>query len=338
MRKSNPKIEVKLLTFAIGTLNVSAYSFDDSNNAFASVRVGVNQVSPIREVDADGRLVGTELANGCVSVNETSFPTSMEDRKCRFIVMKYVLDNWSNDKLVDGKKDSLNEAFSDNLKDLYKDLGVIDLESIPNRFNPISVQEVTAVKRLKKNNSSSRTVRKVAVRVPNPAFRTSDMLSPHLILTELANDEIRFNVRLFNIPPPPPLNQQETAKKPVSSQSKTDSNNEDRNVLEETKSFNYRERCAISPIKLMTQIKRKSNSTKDVIGHYYEVSEAIGIKHNFEFAEMAYGSTLGLYYRRGDPEIINKRKVTAAYEAQEIVHPLLRRYELAPLMRSLLSH
>ncbi|CEP08738.1 hypothetical protein [Parasitella parasitica] len=429
-----------------GTLNVSAYSFDNSNKAFASVRVGVNQVSPIREVDADGRLVGAELADGCVAVNDDSFPTSKEYRKCRFIVMKYVWDNWSNDKLVDGKKDSLREAFSDNLEDLYEDL--VDLDLIPNRFNPISVQEVT-VKRLKKNNSSSRTARKVAVRVPNPAVRTSDMLSPHLILTELANDEIRFNDRLFSIPPSPPLNQQETANNnedtnmllrmsPATSEGSTASNREQmrqfmnrfrgqenslmsfpqsqreqiikfqqfifqrpdgacsvclkklypeerryrtidnldslnchrRNftpltkverrstkymvclehlremetkfpiyiypgdVLQETKSLNYRERCAISPIKLMTQITRKSNSKKGVIGHY-EVSGAIGVKHNFEFAEMAYVSTLGLYYRRGDPQIINKRKVTAAYEALKNVHPLLRRYELAPLMRSL---
>lgn len=77
--------------------------------------------------------------------------------------------------------------------------------------------------------------------------------------------------------------------------------------------------------------------TKGAIGHY-EVSGAIGIKHNFEFAEMAYGSTLGLYYRRGDPQIINKRKVIAAYEALKRVHPLLQRYDLPPLTQSLVNY
>lgn len=87
----------------------------------------------------------------------------------------------------------------------------------------------------------------------------------------------------------------------------------------------------------MTQITRKSNMTKGVIGHY-EVSGAIGIKHNFEFAEMAYGSSLGLYYRRGDPQTINKNKVIAAYEALKSVHPLLQRYELPPLVHSLVNY
>ncbi|KAF1796665.1 hypothetical protein FB192DRAFT_1259872, partial [Mucor lusitanicus] len=34
-----------------GSLNVSAYSFDDSNKAFASVRVEISAISPIREID-----------------------------------------------------------------------------------------------------------------------------------------------------------------------------------------------------------------------------------------------------------------------------------------------
>lgn len=108
-------------------------------------------------------------------------------------------------------------------------------------------------------------------------------------------------------------------------------------IVEETKGLNYRERCAISPIKLMTQITRKSNMKSGVIGHY-QVSGAISVKHNFEFAEMAYGSTLGLYYKRGDPKIINKKKVIAAYEALKRVHPLLQRYELPKLTRSLVNY
>lgn len=87
----------------------------------------------------------------------------------------------------------------------------------------------------------------------------------------------------------------------------------------------------------MTQITRKSNNQTGYIGHY-ELSGAVNIKHNFEFAEMAYGSTLGLYYKRGDPRIIDKKKVIAAYEALKNVHPLLRRYELPPLMFSLVNY
>ncbi|CEP13552.1 hypothetical protein [Parasitella parasitica] len=218
MQKSTLKIEVKLLTFAIGTLNVSAYSFDDSNKAFASVRVGVNQVSPIREVDADGRLVGAELADGGVAINDTLFPTSMEYRKCRFIVMKYVWDNWSNDKLVDGKKDSLCEAFSDNLEDLYEDLGH-QLGIDPQQVQPYQCQGGYCKATEKKTIAAAGRYAKWQFVCPILLF-AQEMLSPHLILPELAKDEIRFNVRLFNIPPPPPVNQQETA-----------NNNEDTNMV-----------------------------------------------------------------------------------------------------------
>lgn len=104
-------------------MNVSAYSFDDSNKAFASVRVGVNTVSPIREVDHNGHIIGAEFAAGCMPVDEQSIPLNREYKKCKFIVLKYVWDNWTNEKLVDGKKDALKEAFSDNLEDVFEDLG-----------------------------------------------------------------------------------------------------------------------------------------------------------------------------------------------------------------------
>ncbi|KAL9538969.1 hypothetical protein MBANPS3_010551 [Mucor bainieri] len=180
-----------------GSLNVSAYSFDDSNKAFASARVGVSTISPIREVDDQKNLIGEDFSSGCVAVNARSFPVNKEYKKCRFIIMKYVWDNWSNDKLVDGKKDALREAFSDNLEDLYEDL--VDSQKVPLNMNPIAIQEV-AVKRLRKNKNSSRTERTVAVRVPNPNVLTLDILSDLLILKDLANDTIALDPALFVIP------------------------------------------------------------------------------------------------------------------------------------------
>ncbi|CAO3645520.1 unnamed protein product [Mucor hiemalis] len=108
-------------------------------------------------------------------------------------------------------------------------------------------------------------------------------------------------------------------------------------VLEETKDLNYRERCAISPIKISTQITRKSNMNSGTIGHY-QLTGAVDILHNFEFAKMAYGGTLGLYYLRGDPRTINKARVTAAYKALKRSHPLLKRYDLPKLTKSLVNY
>ncbi|KAI8321027.1 hypothetical protein EDC96DRAFT_556060 [Choanephora cucurbitarum] len=79
-------------------------------------------------------------------------------------------------------------------------------------------------------------------------------------------------------------------------------------LIPEVEGLNYRERCVLSPIKLMTQITRKSTLLNGRIGHY-EVSGAVGLKHNYEFAEMAYGA-----------------------------HPLLARYKLQPLMYSLVNY
>lgn len=83
----------------------------------------MNSVSPIREVDHENRLIGAEFALGCMPIDERTMPLNREYLKCKFIVLKYVWDNWANEKLVDGKKDALREPFSDNLEDAFEDLG-----------------------------------------------------------------------------------------------------------------------------------------------------------------------------------------------------------------------
>lgn len=57
----------------------------------------------------------------------------------------------------------------------------------------------------------------------------------------------------------------------------------------------------------MIQITRKSTLLNGRIG-YYEVSGAVNLKHNYEFAEMAYGGTLGLFYQRGNSANIKNKE------------------------------
>lgn len=87
----------------------------------------------------------------------------------------------------------------------------------------------------------------------------------------------------------------------------------------------------------MSQITRKSTLLHGRIGHY-EVKGTMYATHNYEFAEMAYGGTLGLFFQRGDPANIRKTKVKQAYQALQRVHPLLARYDLPKLTYALVNY
>ncbi|KAG1050279.1 hypothetical protein G6F43_007438 [Rhizopus delemar] len=78
----------------------------------------------------------------------------------------------------------------------------------------------------------------------------------------------------------------------------------------ETKDLDYRERSVLSPIKLISQITRKSTLVHGGIGHY-EVKGPMYTTHNYEFAEMA---------------------------ALQRTHPLLARYDIPKLTFSLVNY
>ncbi|KAI8321026.1 hypothetical protein EDC96DRAFT_539607 [Choanephora cucurbitarum] len=82
-----------------GTLNVSAYTFDDSVRAFASIRVG--------------NISGFGPDQGCILITEENAPLNREYVKLKFIIFKYVWENWNNETL---------ESFTDYLEGLYDDL------------------------------------------------------------------------------------------------------------------------------------------------------------------------------------------------------------------------
>ncbi|KAG1489327.1 hypothetical protein G6F52_013181 [Rhizopus delemar] len=108
-------------------------------------------------------------------------------------------------------------------------------------------------------------------------------------------------------------------------------------LVPETKDLNYRERSVLSPIKLMSQITRKSTLVHGRIGHH-EVKDPMYTTHIYEFAEMAYGVTLSLFFVRGDPAIIRKKIVEDAYRALQRTHPLLSRYDMPNLTFSLVNY
>src|SRR6478735_1514018 len=87
----------------------------------------------------------------------------------------------------------------------------------------------------------------------------------------------------------------------------------------------------------MSQITRKSTLSHGRIGHF-ELKGPMYTTHNYEFAEMAYGGTLSLFFVRGDPAMIRKQKVEEAYRALQRMHPLLSRYDMPELTFSLVNY
>ncbi|KAG0802810.1 hypothetical protein G6F16_014123 [Rhizopus arrhizus] len=105
----------------IGALNVSAFIFDDSTRPHASIRVGVESVSPIRELNFDGTIIGGTIPLGVIPIDGVVAPPGREYKKMRFILFKYTWENWDNKNLV-SSNNAIKEAFSEYLEDLYEDL------------------------------------------------------------------------------------------------------------------------------------------------------------------------------------------------------------------------
>lgn len=76
----------------------------------------------------------------------------------------------------------------------------------------------------------------------------------------------------------------------------------------------------------MSQMTRKSSIYRGRIGHY-ELKGYVQLRHNYEFASMAYGGTLGLSFRRGaELENVDMSRVQEAYRELADMNPLLKNY------------
>ncbi|KAG1459166.1 hypothetical protein G6F46_013083 [Rhizopus delemar] len=71
-------------SFAGRSLNVSAYTFDDSTKAFANIRLSVTDIRPILQVDDDGLVITTETRR----IRTRDFPRTMNFLKMKLIVYK----------------------------------------------------------------------------------------------------------------------------------------------------------------------------------------------------------------------------------------------------------
>ncbi|KAG1450740.1 hypothetical protein G6F46_009366 [Rhizopus delemar] len=160
-----------------GSLNVSAYTFDDSTKAFANIRLSVTDVRPIFQVDDDGLVITTETRR----IRTRDFPRTINFLKMKFIVYK-----------------DLNvEAFDLQLSDMYEGLGNLIL--IEPDLNPVFVEE--RITRPQNEPNTNRPVPQVMKTIYsyNTAVNRSEGLWNHASLRydALINDISPFDSSIF---------------------------------------------------------------------------------------------------------------------------------------------
>lgn len=102
----------------IGSLNVSAYTFDDSTKAFANIRLSITEARPILQVGDDGLVVAT-LAR---RIRSKDIPKAHQLLKVKFVVYKHVWEHIDDRNMVINRGLNL-EAFALQLSDMYEELG-----------------------------------------------------------------------------------------------------------------------------------------------------------------------------------------------------------------------
>lgn len=164
--------------------------------------------------------MGFGADDGCTPINEETAPLTREYLKLKFIIFKYVWENWDNERLI-RKNENLREPFSDYLESLYEDLGkyvyvnmfiaamiliffwiyLVEANLALSEANPVLVES-----RRTRDARAGRARRGVVqVRVPNPQVVRTDLESIHLRLGELMLDEEPFHPAVFHdstVPPP----------------------------------------------------------------------------------------------------------------------------------------
>ena len=112
------KKEPMLIRWFIDNLNVTAYTFDHTSRAFASIRMSVDGVRPILQVSDDGHVIPTQAQR----IRVRDFDRRQRFYKLKFMVYKYVWENIDEDfvTLSDG---SSIDTFATEVSRMYTDLG-----------------------------------------------------------------------------------------------------------------------------------------------------------------------------------------------------------------------
>ncbi|OBZ82262.1 hypothetical protein A0J61_09688 [Choanephora cucurbitarum] len=177
----------------IGNLNVTAYTFDHTSRAFASIRMSVDGVRPILQVSDDGHVIPAQAQR----IRVRDFDRRQRFYKLKFMVYKYVWENIDEDfvTLSDG---SSIDTFATEVSRMYTDLVTRGLAI--GSYNPVAVD--TAVNTLDADESNRpvpRTLRTVYEYNDN-VTRITDWSEPYLSFQNLNLDQDPISPEAFIIP------------------------------------------------------------------------------------------------------------------------------------------
>ncbi|KAG2192718.1 hypothetical protein INT47_012055 [Mucor saturninus] len=175
-----------------GSLNISAFTFDDSNRAFSNVRININNVKPLPMVDDEGNVLPIKAKRMKIS----DFPD--KPPKLTYAVYRYVWENINDPTIVVGKSDKTAErnveAFAVSFHDMHEYL--VERGIIPQNCNPISINEVISRPR---TNATGRPVPRTMSTVYsyNTNVRKTIWDAPCLSLENLMNEKLPFSPNIF---------------------------------------------------------------------------------------------------------------------------------------------
>ncbi|KAI7870077.1 uncharacterized protein EV154DRAFT_607637 [Mucor mucedo] len=198
---SNPVFQYYFLRFCsvgakhyiTGPLNITAFTFDDSNRAFCSVKLNVHNIRPLAITDEEGNVIPTDATR--IRLRDIE---SLPLTKFKYLVHKYVWENISNDKIVFG---NTTEKGTHNLDSFAKALStmhdaLVNKKLIVGGFNPVSTTEKIS---RPETNAYGRPVPRTTQTVYsyNLEVKRTDWSDPAFTLQNLLNENLPFPVSTF---------------------------------------------------------------------------------------------------------------------------------------------
>ncbi|KAG1050330.1 hypothetical protein G6F43_007386 [Rhizopus delemar] len=167
-------------------LTVSAYGFQDSSRAFASIKMSPTEVRPLPIINEQNEIVLSEGPR----VNDSLFPPEREYKKLKYFLYKYAFENINNGKIVNQIKLSY-ESFALYLYDLHEEL-VEKEKIISNEFNPVRIVET--VERQRGAGTGRPEKRRMTTHYSyNSSVRKTDFALPAFSLENLLDEELPFD-------------------------------------------------------------------------------------------------------------------------------------------------
>ncbi|KAI7868390.1 uncharacterized protein EV154DRAFT_531327 [Mucor mucedo] len=174
------------------SLNISAFTFDDSNRAFSNVRLNINNVKPLPMVDEEGNILPIKVKEMKIS-DFSDKPT-----KLTYAVYRYVWENTNDPTIVVGKSDKTAErnveAFAVSFHDMHEHL--VERGTIPQNCNPVSING--AISRLR-TNATARPIPRTMSTVYSYSTNVRKTIwdAPCFSLENLMNEKLPFSPNIL---------------------------------------------------------------------------------------------------------------------------------------------